>query len=115
MAFATVFIIPGNIELAFWIPIFIICAYFIAKKATGKYFLHGFFVSLLNSVWITSAHMIFFTTYISSHSEEAEMMNKMPLPEYPRLMMLMVGPLFGILFGLIIGLFAFIASKIVKK
>ena len=115
MAFATVFFIPGNIELAFWLPIFMICAYFIAKKAPGKYFLHGFFVSLLNSVWITSAHMIFFKTYIASHAEEAEMMTKMPMPEHPRLMMLMVGPLFGILFGLILGLFAFIAGQVVKK
>ena len=115
MAFLTVFVIPGNIELVFWLPIFIICSYFIARKAPGKYFLHGFCVSLLNSVWITSAHIIFFNTYIAGHAEEAEMMNKMPMPAHPRLMMLMVGPVFGVLFGLILGLFAFIASKIVGR
>ena len=59
--------------------------------------------------------MIFFKTYIASHAAEAEMMTKMPMPEHPRLMMLMVGPLFGILFGLILGLFAFIAGQVVKK
>ena len=115
MAFATVFIIPGNIELAFWLPIFIICAYFIAKNAPGMYFLHGFCLSLMNSVWITSAHILFYHTYIAGHAEEAAMATKMPMPEHPRLMMLMVGPFFGALFGLIIGLFAFVASKFVKK
>src|SRR5438874_464379 len=71
MAIATVFWIPGNIELFFWLILFFICAYIIAKQTTGKYFLHGFLVSLLNSVWVTSAHIIFYDTYISHHAEEA--------------------------------------------
>jgi len=58
MAIATVFWIPSNIEPIFWVVIFIICAYLIAKKSTGKYFLHGLLVSIVNSVWITAAHII---------------------------------------------------------
>jgi hypothetical protein len=53
-------------------------------------------------------------TYLANHPEEAEMLAKMPSPDSPRLMMLMVGPAFGIGFGLVLGLFAFIASKLVK-
>jgi hypothetical protein len=115
MAVATVFWIPGNIEPVLWLPIFIFCAYIIAKKADGKYFLHGFLLSLVNCVWITSAHIIFVNVYLSHHQEELEMMGKMPMPTHPRIMMMIMGPLFGILFGLILGLFSFIAGKIVKK
>ena len=115
MAIATVFWIPGNIEFIFWLPIFIICAYIIAKQCSSKYFLHGFLVSIFNSFWITTAHIIFSTTYLAHHQQEMEMMAKMPMPDSPRLMMLAVGPFFGIVFGLILGLFAFIASKLVKK
>ena len=115
MAIATVFWIPGNIEMFFWLPIFIFCAYMIAKKAPGKYFLHGFLVSLLNCVWVTGAHVIFYSTYISNHADELAMMRNMPMPDHPRRMMLLVGPVFGIIFGLILGFFAFIAGKIVKK
>jgi uncharacterized membrane protein len=39
----------------------------------------------------------------------------MPLPDSPRLMMLITGPVIGIISGLVLGLFAFIASKIFKK
>jgi len=115
MAIATVFWIPGNIEMFFWLPIFIFCAYIIAKQAPGKYFLHGFLVSLLNCVWVTSAHVIFYKTYTSHHADELAMMRNMPFPDHPRRMMLLVGPFFGIIFGLILGFFSFIAGKIVKK
>ena len=53
MGIATVFVIPSNIEPIFWLVIFGICAYIIATRCSGRYFLHGLFVSLVNSVWIT--------------------------------------------------------------
>ena len=115
MAVATVFWIPANVEPVYWLLIFIICAYFIALKSSRQYFLTGFIVSLFNSVWITSAHIIFFHLYFANHPQEAEMMTKMPMPDSPRLMMLMTGSLIGIISGLVLGLFAFIASKIMQK
>ena len=115
MAIATVYVIPSNIEPLFWLVIFIICAYLIAKKCSSKYFLHGLFVSLLNAVWITAAHIILFDTYIANHPQEAAMMTKMPMPDSPRLMMLMTGPIIGLVSGIVLGLFAFTASKIMKK
>lgn len=115
MAFATVYFIPSNIEPFCWLAIFIVCAYLIAKNCTEKYFLNGLCVSLINAVWITSVHILLFDTYIASHPDEAAMMTKMPLPNSPRLMMLMTGPIIGIISGLVLGLFAFVASKIMKK
>ena len=111
MAVSTVFIIPSTIEPAFWLAIFVVCAVLIARKASGKYFLHGFLVSLLNSVWITGAHILWFGSYIARHPKEASMMASMPLPDSPRLMMLMTGPVVGAASGIVLGLFAFIASK----
>jgi len=115
MAFATISMIPAKIEPLFWLTIFIICAYLIVKKCKGKYFLHGFMVSLVNSVWITGAHILFYDKYITNHPEMSSMSAEMPLHNHPRLLMLIMGPLFGVVFGLILGLFAFIASKLIKK
>jgi hypothetical protein len=115
MAIATVFIIPSSIEPLFWLAIFITCAYLIAKRAPGKYFLHGFLVSLLNSVWITSAHILFVNAYLAHHPNEAATLAKMPVPDAPRLMMLLTGPVVGIVSGIVLGLFAFVAGKLVKK
>ena len=114
MAFATVFVIPSNMEPAYWLVIFLVCAYLIARRAPGRHFLHGLCVSLVNSVWITAAHVILFGQYMASHPQEAAMMKSMPVPESPMLMMVLFGPIFGSIFGLILGLFAFLAGKFVK-
>jgi|SRR5450755_765541 hypothetical protein len=116
MAIATVFWIPSNLEPFFWIVIFIICAYLIARNCTGKFFLHGFLVCLVNCVWITAFHFILFRTYIMNHPDQDAMMQKWQVPWsiHPRRMMLVFGPMAGIVSGLILGLFSFIASKIWK-
>jgi hypothetical protein len=111
MAFATVSLIPEKVEFVFWLAIFAFCAYVIAKVCTGKYFLHGFVLSLINSVWITAGHLLFFTSYMAHHPGVADMTYKWGT--HPRTYTLLLAIPSGIIFGLIMGLFAFIASKIV--
>ena len=114
MAIATVFWIPSTIEPAFWLVIFIFCAYIIAGNCNGKFFLNGFVLSLANCVWITGIHIVLYSSYISFHPEMAEM--KPPFfMGHPRLQMLVTVPVFGVAFGLVQGLFAFIASKMLKR
>jgi hypothetical protein len=115
MSVATVFGIPSNVEPGFWFVIFVICAFIIAQKCTDHYFFHGFLVSMLNSVWITAAHIFFFSTYISNHSEVLDLMSRFPIPYSPRVAMLLIGPLFGVASGIILGTFCFIAARIVKS
>ena len=114
MAIGTVFFISSNIEPVFWLAIFLVCAFIIAKRAPGRHFLHGLAVGLVNCVWVTGAHVGFFSTYIANHPREAEMMTQMPLRMHPRLMMLIIGPFVGVISGVILGLFAWVASKLVK-
>jgi hypothetical protein len=115
MGLATVFVIPSSIEPVFWLAIFVVCAYLVAKRAPGRPFVHGFLVSLVNAVWITGAHVLLCASYLPRHPDEAAMLAKGPMPDAPRLMMLLTGPLVGIVSGLVLGLFSFIASKIVKR
>ena len=114
MAVATVFVIPPNVEPVCWLAIFLICAYVIAKRRTTGRFLHGVMLGLVNSVWITAAHILLFDRYIAGHAQEAAMMKSMPLPDSPRVMMGMVGPVVGLISGVVIGLLALGAGKLVK-
>jgi thiamine transporter ThiT len=114
MAIATVFAIPSNVEPAFWLVIFLICAYVIARRRQTGHFTHGVVLGLANSVWITAAHILLFERYIAGHAQEAAMMKSMPLPDSPRLMMAIFGPAVGLVSGMIIGLLALAAGKFIK-
>jgi hypothetical protein len=67
MGIATVFVIPSNIEPWFWLLIFGVCAFFIARERSSLHFLHGLLVGVVNSVWVTSAHITFFDQYTANH------------------------------------------------
>jgi hypothetical protein len=114
MGLATVWLIPSNVEPIFWLAIFLVCAVVIARSGVQRPFLHGFCVSLVNSVWITSAHVLFSGAYLARHAQEADMLKTMPMPDSPRLMMAMTGPAIGIVSGIVLGLLALLASKILK-
>ena len=115
MALATISWIPFKFEPIFWLIIFLICAYLIAKKCSSHYFLNGFMVSIFNSIWITAAHVIFFNSYMAHHPEMTAMNENMPMSEMPRLMMLITGPVIGAVSGIVLGLFSWVASKVVRK
>jgi hypothetical protein len=112
MGIATVFVIPSNVEPIFWIAIFLVCAYVIGSRRIPRPFLHGFAIGVVNSVWVTGAHVVLFNQYIANHAREAEMMRTMPMADSPRLMMSITGPIIGIISGGVIGLLALGASKL---
>jgi hypothetical protein len=113
MGILTVFLISSTVEPLAWLVIFVISAYLIATRTTGRYFLHGVLVGLANSVWVTASHVLLFHRYIASHPREAAMMLTMPLPRHPRVMMLLTGPVIGLVSGVVLGLFAVVAAKLV--
>jgi uncharacterized membrane protein len=115
MAILTISVIPQNVEPFCWLAIFIICAYFIAKNCTSMYFVNGLMVSIVNSVWITAAHVFFFHDYMAHHPDMAKMSMLHMMGTHPRIEMIITGPIIGVIAGLVLGLFAWIASKIVKK
>ncbi len=112
MAFLTVFVVSSTVEPACWLVIFVVCAYLIARRAPGSYFLHGLLIGIMNSVWITSAHVLLFDQYIAGHAREAEMMTRMPLT--PKTMMLVTGPIVGVVSGIFLGILALIVHRIVS-
>ena len=102
----------GMLEPLLWLIIFVIYAWVIATRAPGRYFLHGFLVSVVNSIWITAIHATFFSIYAKNNPQFVQ---SAPPGWDPRVIMIIFGPVFGVIFGLVAGLFAFVASKFVKK
>ena len=114
MGVATVFFISSSVEPLFWLVVFLISAYAIARGAPSRPFLHGVCVGLANSVWVTGAHIVLVNQYLARHAREAAMMSSMPMPTHPRLMMALMGPIIGLVSGIVLGIFALVATKIVR-
>jgi hypothetical protein len=114
MGIATVFVVQSNVEPIYWLVIFLISSYLIATRAPSRYFLHGVWVGLANSVWVTGSHLLLFHQYVANHPREVAMMTSMPLKTHPRLMMLIMGPIIGLISGMVLGLFAIVARKLVS-
>lgn len=112
MGLATVYLIPPLLEPLPWLLIFIICALAIARRAPGNYFAHGLLTGIVNSVWITAAHVLLFPTYIARHAQEAEMMRDMPLA--PKAVMMITGPLIGVVSGAMMGILAIVAHRLIS-
>jgi hypothetical protein len=115
MGIATVFVVPSSIEPIFWLAIFLVCAYIIAGRAPGRPFVHGLMVGIVNSVWVTASHILFFDNYIVRHQQEMAMMTSMPLPDSPRTMMALMGPAIGVVSGVVLGLFCVVARKLMGR
>ena len=114
MGIGTVSLIPSTVEPAFWLVIFAICAYLIARRAPGRFFMHCVALGLVNSVWITGFHLAFFDTYLAHHAQEAAMTASMPLSDHPRLLMAVVGPMIGAVTGLVLGILSAIAARMTR-
>lgn len=108
MGLGTVFVISSSIEPFAWLGIFVVCAVILAKRAPSRYFLHGLCVGLVNSVWVTGAHLALFDQYIAGHAREAAMVAQMGSP---KLMMALTGPVVGLVSGIVLGLLAYVMSK----
>lgn len=111
MGVGTVFVIPSTIEPFLWLVVFLVSAYLIATRAEAP-FVHGVVLGLANSVWVTGAHVLLFSHYVANHPREMAMMQSMPLPTHPRVMMLIMGPVIGLISGIVIGLFAIVAHRL---
>ena len=115
MGIASLFGLTRHIEPLLWIVIFVFYAWWIAKHCSGKYFLHGFLVSVLNGVWISLIHAGFFSLYMSNNPEMVAGLQNLPRGVSPRVMMMVVGPIIGILTGVVAGLFAWVAAKLFNR
>jgi hypothetical protein len=94
MALGTVAVIPSRVGGPLWIAIFIVTSIIVARRAGGRYFLHGFLVGLMNWAWVTASHIVFHSTYVVHHAADIAARQAYQLPAMPALLAAIVGPVF---------------------
>jgi hypothetical protein len=118
MGIGTVFVIPWNVEPFCWLVIFLICAYLIARSMASYRFLTGVALGVVNSIWITASHLIFFDRYVhhlGGNAAEILTGNATPVVVPPPIIAtLLGGPVIGLISGAVIGLLALLAGRFVR-
>ena len=98
-----------------WLAIYGACVFVIASRCSGNYFLNGFMLSLVNIVWVTGFHVIFYKTYLTNNPAIELLYTLLPFSESPRLGMIFMAPILGSFFGLLVGFFSFLVAKVTGK
>ena len=112
MAIATISFIPQNVEPILWLFVFGFCSYSIAKNCQDRYFFHGFFLSIINCIYIVAFHTAFWETYSASHESFVSIL---PAGPSARAAAAAAGVLTGVLSGVVQGLFCLGAAKLQSK
>lgn len=115
MGFASVFGLTQQYEWLMWLLIGIFCAWVFARKVSDDFFLHGFYLGILDGIFNSVIESAFFSTYLANNPRMVEGLKDMPEAVPPALIILIMGPIVGALSGVVFGLLTVIASKIAKK
>ena len=115
MGILSLFGYTQGIEWLLWLVIAVICSVVIAKTVSGKFFLTGLLVGILDGVFNSIVQSVFFDAYLSHNPRAAEGFGPIPGGLDPRFFILIAGPFIGLLYGLVLGLFAWLAGKLFRK
>ncbi|QQS35788.1 MAG: hypothetical protein IPM56_16330 [Ignavibacteriales bacterium] len=105
----------GKYELIIWLPVFMVCAFILAKFLTAKFFVNGFVLGFLLAVLSSAIQVIFFDHYINNNPQLKSGFEKLPSPGDAKIFFIMMAPLIGLLSGITLGVFTTAFKKLIFK
>ena len=117
MSFVTVYWVSAKVEPFLWLIVFFYSAYRLVSNIEKRSFLHGFYLGLINCVWMTVIHIALSGTYLSNHPKEAAQFLKLQSQTGATITtwVLLTNITAGILSALVLGLFTLMAAAYIKR
>lgn len=116
MGAVTVYYIPTRYESVLGTPVYMFCAYILARYAGSRYFMHGFLMGVINTAIVTLIHIIMQEAYLAHHAPDAAKFAKIHADSGATVtqVMLMLGFFAALLSGVVCGLLTSAGDKILK-
>lgn len=116
MGVVTVYYIPTKYESLLGTPVYLLCAYVLARYAEGRFFAHGFLIGVINTAIVTLFHILMQGVYLAHHAPDAAKFAKIHAESGATVtqVMLMLGFFAALLSGLVCGLLTSAGDKILK-
>jgi hypothetical protein len=102
-------------EWLLWLIVGAYCAWQFAGKVNDDFFLHGFYLGILDGILNSTAKAIFFDSYLSKNPRMVEEFRSLPQDLSPQMVLLIMGPIIGAFSGVAFGVLAVLASKVRRK
>lgn len=102
-------------EWLMWLIIGLYCGWQFAGRVNDDFFLHGFYLGILDGIFNSAAKALFFGSYISNNPRMAEEFRNLPQDLSPQMVLLIMGPIIGAFSGVAFGVIAVLASKLRKR
>lgn len=115
MGAASVFGLTKSYEWLMWLCIGLYCAWKFAQKVNDDFFLHGFYLGILDGVFSSAIQALFMSTYLANNPRMVEVLNTLPQSLSPALVVLIMGPIIGTVSGVVFGVLAVIIGKLVRR
>lgn len=121
LSVARIFWVSSSDETLYWIGIYVVAPFVIARFCQEKFFINGFVLAVLYSFFILIFQLYFYDEYVLRHASES--VNSLQteesyegfLSDSPKMNMIISIPFYGILKGVLLGFCAHIASFIVDR
>lgn len=112
LAVASILGFVKSYEWLMWLVIGAYCGWQFAGRVSDDFFLHGFYLGILDGILNSTIKAIFFDSYLSNNPRMVEAFSSLPQDLSPRLVLLIMGPIIGAFSGVVFGVLAFMASKV---
>jgi hypothetical protein len=112
----TLYMLPARYEAVLSTPVFLLCAYLLARYAEVAYFIHGVLVGFFHTVCHAAIHIGWSAVYFEHHTKEAAQFVRMSEESGATVVqaMMLMGMFSAVVAALVMGLFSIAASKFVK-
>ena len=114
LAIASILGFVKSNEWLMWLIIGAYCGWQFAGRVTDDFFLHGFYLGILDGILNSAAKALFFNLYISNNPRMAGEFRNLPQDLSPQMVLLIMGPVIGAFSGVAFGMLTVIASKLRK-
>lgn len=101
-------------EWLMWLIMGLYCGWQFTGRVKDDFFLHGFYLGILDGIFNSVAKALFFSSYISNNPRMAEEFRNLPQDLSPQMVLLIMGPIIGAFSGVAFGVIAVLASKLRK-
>lgn len=114
---ANVYVIPAKYSAVVEMPVYLGCAYVLARVQERKHFVHGVVVGVICAILATAVRIVLVEQYLTHQYVDAAQYRKLAAESHGTItqVLMLMGVLFTILSGLVTGLFALAAGKIINN